>query len=206
MAQPPGGGRRRLYCSNAHRAEARRRRLAGTVGAAARLMRSGRRWIGWPACSTTSAGTRPRSVRSTRSARRSRRRGPGRGTTAEILAAQRRRAAAAEEAARARDHQAAEQAAWDEQRADFEAQLEEAGAATAAARPRRPCRLPTHSTQPTSPIAVISTSATSRRHGLAAAHETDIRRLDEELDRARTAAASAEARAEEADRRAAAGS
>jgi len=30
VAQPAGGGRRRLYCSNAHRAEGRRRRLAGT--------------------------------------------------------------------------------------------------------------------------------------------------------------------------------
>lgn len=29
VAQPVGGGRRRLYCSNAHRAEGRRRRLAG---------------------------------------------------------------------------------------------------------------------------------------------------------------------------------
>ncbi len=30
VAQPPRGGRRRLYCSNAHRAEARRRRIAGS--------------------------------------------------------------------------------------------------------------------------------------------------------------------------------
>lgn len=30
VAQPPRGGRRRLYCSNAHRSEARRRRIAGS--------------------------------------------------------------------------------------------------------------------------------------------------------------------------------
>ena len=80
--------------------------------------------------------------------------------------------------------------------------LEEAGAATAAAR-----QIAVSATDALDAAKVAHRRQLDERDStasrVAAAHETDIRRLDEELVRARTMAASAEARAEEADRRAA---
>ncbi len=101
VSQPVGGGRHRLHCSNAHRAEARRRRLAGTPEPApADALGSVLDRLGGV---LDDLRRQEASLRSIDMARRAvdvaRLRADA---TAEVLAAQQAAAAAAEEAARAR--------------------------------------------------------------------------------------------------------
>ena len=97
VVQPPSEGRRRLYCSNAHRAEARRRRIAETPELQSGELIDPARSASPPSW-TTCVPTRRRSARSIRApggggcqpSSRSDRRGPcrpgGRATAAEETA------------------------------------------------------------------------------------------------------------------------
>jgi chromosome segregation ATPase len=201
VVQSPGGGRRRLYCSNAHRAEARRRRLADNPepGPADALGTALDRLAGV----LDDLRRHENTVRSIDPARQAFDTARIRAeATAEILSAQQAAAAAAEDASHARDALADERARWDERRGELEAQLEDARRATARAR----------ESAASATDALDAAQAAHRRElddrGVAAsraasAHEADMHSLSGELARVRTVAASAEARAEEADRRAA---
>ena len=200
VVQPGGGGRKRLYCSNAHRAEARRRRLAeipdpspadalsGTVQRLTDVVDELRRHE-----------ESLRSIDPTRQAAEGAR--VRAEATAEVLAAQQAAAAATAEAARANDQMASAAAAWRERLEGLEDELEASRSATRSAREaaasaqdelddaRRALRLEIDSRD----------EAAARA---ASAHEAEARRLSQETERLRTAAAAAEARAEAADRRA----
>jgi hypothetical protein len=201
VTQPAGGGRHRLYCSNAHRAEARRRRLAAapppeaadTLDAALDRL---------AAVLDDLRGHREilRSIDPARLALEAARLRAE--ATAEVLDAQRAAAAAAEEASRVRDQLASERASWDDERQALEAEL--AGALEAAAAARREAGAVQDALD--AALTAHRVELAERDHAgarAAAAHEAELGRLARDLDAARTAAAAAEARAEAADRRAA---
>ena len=201
VVQPTKGGRRRLYCSNAHRAEARRRRIADSPEPAPGEL------IG-PALERLAAvlddlRTHETTLRSV---------DPGRQAveiarvraeaTAEVLAAQEAGASAAEEAARISERLATERAEWEQQRSAHQGELEEMRALATTARE-----------QAASAQDALDVALTAHRADLderdrlaarsAATHADEVNRLSEQLDEARTAAAAADARAEAADHRAA---
>ena len=201
IEQPARGGRHRLYCSNAHRAEAGRRRLAeapdptppdvldslldqlGTVLGGLRRHHGELRSID--------------PVRQTVEVARIRAE-----ATQQVLAAQQEAAAAAEVAVRTGEELAAERLTWQAQRADLEtdvtaarAETARAGEVAASAKTALAEALSAHHAE------LGSRDGAAAR--AAAAHEAEMARLAEQLERARTAAAASSARAESADQRAA---
>ena len=201
VVQPAKGGRRRLYCSNAHRAEARRRRIAEApepqsgelIGPAldrlAAVLGDLRTYEA--TLRTIDPGRQAVEVAKLRAE-----------ATADVLAAQQAAATAAEEAARNAERLATERAAWEDQRSAQQAELEELRAMAAAARQEAA------SAQDALDAAVaLHRGELDERDRLAAhsaaTHATEVNRLSEQLDEARTAVAAADARAEAADHRAA---
>ncbi len=201
VQQPPGGGRRRLYCSDAHRAEARRRRLADFPGAATDdLVGSVLRRLAVVLDDLRAYEATLRSVDpELQAAEMARVRAEA---TAGVLAAQQLGARAAEDAARTSQLLAAERSAWGIERGDHAAQIEELSAATGAAR-----------AQAASAQEALEEALGAHRAELderdrlgaaaAARHEEEVARLSGELDAARTALAAGSARADAADHRAA---
>ncbi len=202
VVQPAGGGRHRLYCSDAHRAEARRRRLAGSSEVA-------------PSDVVASALVRLVAVvedlRSHEAVLRSV--DPNRHAvdaarirteaTSKVLAAQRVAAQATEDAARAAERHAAELAEWEAARSRHQAETEELRTALAGARER------STSLQNTLDAAVAAHHSELKARDelaarVAAAHEGHTRGIRQQLDQAKTDAAAAWARADAADHRAAA--
>lgn len=202
VVQPAGGGRRRLYCSNAHRAEARRKRLVEAPDPApgdllgpalARLTAVLDDLRGYEATLRSidpglQAAVEIAKVRAE--------------ATADVLAAQQAGARAAEEAARSSERLATERAGWEVERTSLRDEVEELRAAGAAARERAT------SAQDAQEAALAAHRAEldERDHlaaRAAAAHEQEASRLAEQLDQSRTAASAAQARAEAADHRAA---
>jgi len=201
VVQPAGGGRRRLYCSNAHRAEARRKRLVETrdpapgdllgpaLGRLAAVLDDLR------GCEAALRSIDPdlQAMEIARIRVES---------TAEVLAAQQAGAKAAEEAARSSERLAAERTGWEVERSALRDEVEELRTAGAAARERA-----------TSAQDALEAALAAHRAELderdhlaaraAAAHEQEASRLAEQLDQSRTAASAAQARAEAADHRAA---
>lgn len=201
VVQPAGGGRRRLYCSNAHRAEARRRRLVETPDPApgdllgpalARLSSVLDDLRGYEATlRSVDPGLQAMEIARVRA-----------DATADVLAAQQAGARAAEEAARSSERLAAERAGWEVERTALRDEVEELRAAGATARERA-----------TAAQDVLEASLATHRAELderdhlaaraAAAHEQEAGRLAEQLDQSRTAVSAAQARADAADHRAA---
>ena len=193
VVQPAGGGRRRLYCTNAHRAEARRRRLADSPEAAPgeflgpileRL-----------ASVLNDLRGHEATLRSIDPARQAMETAQLRAeSTAEVLAAQQAAARAAEEAARISEQLSAERADWDRERAGYQSQIEELRASTSSA------------------VVALDEARAAHRAELderdqraarsAAADEEEAGRLARELDLADTEAAASRARADAADHRA----
>lgn len=201
VVQPAGGGRRRLYCSNAHRAEARRRRLVeapdpapgdllgpalGRLGAVLEDLR------GYEATlRSIDPGLQALEIARIRAE-----------ATAEVLAAQQAGAKAAEEAARSSERLAAERAGWEVERTALRDEVEELRVAGAAARERA-----TSAQDALEAALAAHRAALDERDHLAsraaAAHEREASRLAEQLDQSRAALSAAQARAEASDRRAA---
>ena len=135
VVQPAGGGRRRLYCSNAHRAEARRRRIADSPDSAPgevlgpALERLGgvlNELRGYEASlRSADPGRQAVETAKVRAA-----------ATADVLAAQQSAAQAAEEAADSTERLKAERVQWEDERSRYEVQLEELRTALSAARER----------------------------------------------------------------------
>ncbi|MDQ1391868.1 MAG: hypothetical protein QOF30_845 [Acidimicrobiaceae bacterium] len=201
VVQPAGGGRRRLYCSNAHRAEARRRRLADSPQPApGELLSPALERLGAVLTDLRGYEATLRSI------------DPGRQAveiarvraeaTAEVLAAQQNAANVAEAAARTGEQLAAERTAWEREHSDHEAAIAKLRAEVSTARDRAA------STQDALDAALTAHRADLDRRDLlaaqaAAAHEDEIGRLSEQLDQTRTAVSAAKARADAADQRAA---
>jgi DNA repair exonuclease SbcCD ATPase subunit len=201
VVQPAGGGRRRLYCSNAHRAEARRKRLVETpdpspgdllgpaLGRLAAVLDDLRGYE--TTLRSIDPGVQAMEIARIRAE-----------STAEVLAAQQAGAKAAEEAARSSERLAAERTGWEVERTALRDEVEELRAAGAAATERA-----------TSAQDALEAALAAHRAELderdhlaaraAAAHEQEASRLAEQLDQSRTAASAAQARAEAADHRAA---
>ena len=201
VVQPAGGGRRRLYCSNAHRAEARRRRLVEApepapgdlLGPAlARLGAVLEDLRGYEATlRSIDPGLQAMEIARIRAE-----------ATAEVLAAQQAGAKAAEKAARSSERLAVERAGWERERAALGDEVDELRAAAAAARERATSAQDGLETA----LAVHRAELDERDHlaaRVAAAHEQEASRLSEQLDQSRTAVSAAQARADAADRRAA---
>lgn len=200
VVQPSGGGRRRLYCSNAHRAEARRKRLVEgpdpapgeLLGPAlARLTAVLDDLRGYEATlRSIDPGLHAMEMAKVRA-----------NATAEVLAAQQAGAGAAEEAARSSQRLAVERAGWEVERTSLRDEIEQLRAAGAAARERA-----------TSAQDALETALAAHRAELderdrlaarsAAAHEQEASRLAEQLGQSRTAVSAAQARADAADHRA----
>lgn len=201
VLQPAGGGRRRLYCSDAHRAEARRRRLVeapdpapgDVVGATVvRLASVLDDLRGFEATlRAVDPGLQSLELARVRA-----------DATAEVLAAQQASAKAAEEVARISERLATERAGWEGERAALRDEIEGLRSTAAAARERAA------SAQEALDTGVAAhRAALEKRDQLAAragaAHEQDAARLTEQLGRSSTAVAAAQARAEASDLRAA---
>jgi chromosome segregation ATPase len=201
VVQPASGGRRRLYCSNAHRAEARRKRLVEAPDPApgellgpalARLTAVLDDLRGYEATlRSIDPGIQAMEIAKVRAE-----------ATADVLAAQQAGARAAEEAARSSERLGKERAGWEVERTSLRDEVEQRRAAGAAARERA-----------TSAQDALEAALGAHRGDLderdhlaaraAAAHEQEASRLAEQLDQSRTAASAAQARAEAADHRAA---
>ena len=200
VVQPAGGGRRRLYCSNAHRAEARRRRIADSPEPApGELLGPALERLGGILSELRSYEAALRSIDPGRQAVETAR--VRAEATAEVLAAQQAAAKAAEEAASSSERLVAERAQWERERSGYEAGLEELRTALTAARERAA------SAQDTLDDTLLAHRADvderdQRAARAAAAHEEEASRLLGELDQARTAVATARAQAEAADHRA----
>lgn len=200
VIQPARGGRHRLYCSNAHRAEARRRRLAGAPEPApADAMGSALDRLAEVSEELRRQHETLRSIDPTQQALQTAR--VRAEATAEVLAAQQAATAAAEDAARARAQLVAERAAGEERLRELEGELDEMRAAATAA------------TQNASAVHDDLAAAQAfharelhereqRAARTATAHEEHVAGLLDQLQAARTAASSAEARAQAAERRA----
>ncbi len=200
MAQPVGGGRRRLYCSNAHRAEGRRRRLAGAPEPA-------------PADALGSALDRLASVLDELRGHEAKLRSidPDRHAlelarlraeaTADVLAAQQLAASSAEEVARLAQRLATVSAEAKQAMTAAEAEIDtlrrsEAAAHEAAAAAQEAL---------TGALAAHALELEARDQAAAraaAAHEQEMTVFADRLDQARTALATVQARAEAADLRA----
>ncbi len=202
VVQPPGGGRRRLYCSNAHRAEARRRRLAESPESAPGDL------LGPAVARLASVLDDLRSYETTlrsidpgiQAAEMARVRAQA---TAEVLAAQQLGATAAEDAARVTSRLASERAAWEADHAAHEAEADELRAAVARSREAATAA------QDALEAAMGAHRAEIDERDRRAArtdtrHQEETNRLSGELDEARIALAAALARADAADHRAAA--
>ena len=202
MIQPARGGRHRLYCSNAHRAEARRRRLAGAPEPA-------------PADALDASLERLAGVLEELRAHRDRLRSidPAHQAlevarlraeaTAGVLAAQEAARTAAESASRAREELATERAVWEDRRRELAAEVENLRATAGAARANAAAAQDALDTSVVAHRAELDGRDRAAARA-ASAHEAELRRLAGDLDRARTALAAAQARADAADRRAAA--
>lgn len=201
VVQPAGGGRRRLYCSNAHRAEARRRRLVEApepapgdlLGPAlARLGAVLEDLRGYEATlRSIDPGLQAMEIARIRAE-----------ATAEVLAAQQAGAKAAEEAARSSERLAVERAGWEGERMALQDEIEELRVAGAAARGRAT------SAQDALEAALAAhgdelAERDQRAARAAAGHEQEASRLAEQLELSRTALSAAQARADAADHRAA---
>lgn len=200
VLQPAAGGRRRLYCSNAHRAEARRRRLVeapdpapgdvvgGTVVRLASVLEDLR---GFEATlRAVDPGLQSLELARVRAE-----------ATAEVLAAQQASAKAAEEAARNSERLATERAGWERERTALQGEIDGLRSTATDARERAA------STQEALDAAIgAHRGALDERDQLAAraaaAHEQEVARLNEQLERSATALAAAQARAEASDHRA----
>ena len=200
VVQPAGGGRRRLYCSNAHRAEARRRRLANAAEPSSPdvLGASLDRLAGVLAELTRYRDTVAAVDPARQAAETARMRAE---TTAEVLAAQQAAAKAAEEVARVQAELTAQRVDREAERASHHAELEELRAALAAARSNAA------SAQDALDQALVAHSdelqlRDRRAVATAAAHQEEATRLLDDLEEARLSVATAEARADAADDRA----
>lgn len=201
VVQPAGGGRRRLYCSNAHRAEARRRRLVDAPDPApgdllgpalARLAAVVDDLRGYEATlRSVDPGLQAMEIARIRAE-----------ATAEVLAAQQAGAKAAEDAARSAERLGAERASWEDERAALGDEVEELRAAAAAARARDSAAQDALEAA----LAAHRAELDERDHlaaRAAAAHEQEASRLAEQLELSRTALSAAQARADAGDHRAA---
>jgi len=201
VLQPAGGGRRRLYCSNAHRAEARRRRLVGAPDPSPGDV------VGATVVRLTSVLDDLRGFEATLRAV-----DPGlqavelarvrAGATAEVLAAQQAGAKAAEDAARSSERLATERAGWEQQRTALQDEIESLRAATTAAIQRAAAAEEAMEAARVAHRAVLD-ARDQLATKAASAHEQETVLLAEQLDQTRTALAAAQARAEAGDLRAA---
>jgi len=191
-----------LYCSDAHRAEARRRRLAGSPELAPPdVVASALQRLVAVVEDLRSHEAVLRSVDPNRQAVDAARIRAE--ATSEVLAAQRAAANATEDAARAAERHAAELAAWEAARSRHQVESEELHTALAGARER------SASLQDALDAAVgTHLSELKARDELAAqvaaAQEERTRVIQLQLDQAKTDSAAAWARADAADHRAAA--
>jgi len=201
VVQPAGGGRHRLYCSDAHRAEARRRRLAGSPEVAPPdVVASALARLSAVVEDLRSHETVLRSVDPNRQAVDAARIRAE--ATSEVLAAQRVASQATQDAAGAAERHAAELTEWEEARSRHQVETEELRTALAGARER------SKSLQDALDAAVaahrselIASDELAAR--VAVAHEEQTRGLQQQLDQSKTDAAAAWARADAADQRAA---
>ena len=201
VVQPAGGGRRRLYCSNAHRAEARRRRLAASPEApAADVLGSSLERLAGVLDDLSRHRAELAAVDPTRQAAEAARLRAD--TTAQVLAAQQSAAAAADDAARAGDQLEAERSERRREREEHRHEVEELLAAVATARANAAA-----AQDELDRALVAHGEELQRRDQLAAkaaaSHEDEATGLRSEIKQARTALAEAEARAAAGDDRAA---
>jgi len=201
VVQPPGGGRRRLYCSNAHRAEARRRRLADSPESGPGDL------LGPAVARLASVLDDLRSYKTTlrsidlgaQAAEMARVRAQA---TAEVLAAQQLGATAAEEAARVTARLVTERTAWEADLAAHEAEADELRAAVARSRDAATAAQDALEAAMAAHRAEID-DRDRRAARTETRHQEETNRLSGELDEARIALAAALARADAADHRAA---
>ena len=201
VVQPAGGGRRRLYCSNAHRAEARRRRLAAAPEQSSPdVLGVSLDRLAGVLDDLTHYRDKLQSIDPTRQAAEAARLRAE--TTAEVLAAQQASARAADDAAQARDQLAAERAERESDRASHRAEVEELRAALVAARENA-----ASAADALDQALADHRDELERREQAAAAtataHQEETHRLLGDLEQVRSALAAAEARADAADHRAA---
>ena len=201
VAQPPRGGRRRLYCSNAHRAEARRRRIAGSPEVApGDVVASVLQRLDAVLEDLRAHEAVLRSVDPNRQAVDAARIRAE--ASAAVFDAQRVAAKATEDAASSGERLAAERSEWERERAAQRAELEELRTAVARAREQAASTQDAFDAE----LAAHRGELEGRDHHaarVAAANEEETSSLFQELERAKTRAAAAEARTEAGDRRAA---
>lgn len=200
VVQPAGGGRRRLYCSNAHRAEARRRRLAtAPEPAPADVLGAALERLGVVVDDLARHRSALAAVDPSRQAAETARLRAE--TTAQVLAAQQSAADAAADAARARDELGAERDQRQGDRERYEAETEELRTALSTARANAAA-----ATDAVDQAVIAHREELERRDEAAAkaaaVHEHEVVRLLAELEQSKTALATTEARAQAADDRA----